>query len=115
VSARKTPILLRRSPLSNRVMALHRYTRKMIRGHEMIDTGMDGKQDVTGDFETLALMWLMDDGAEDIVGILDGVADGQLLTADEKAQVRVVRERIRAACERHNARLQAIEDGGEDV
>jgi hypothetical protein len=107
MAARKTPILLRRSPLTQQVVALHRYTRKIVRGCEVLDTGMDGKQDVTTDFETLALMWLMDDGAENIVSILDGVADGQPLTVEERAEVRVLRERIREACERHNDRVDA--------
>ncbi len=104
MSARKTPILLRRGPVSGRVMALHRYTRKTVRGNEVLDTGINGKQDVHDDFETLALSWLMDDGAEDIVAILDGAADGEPLTDEQRAQIRVVRERIREACESHNAR-----------
>lgn len=49
---------------------------------------------------------LLADDAPDLVGILDGVADGQQLTADECAQVRAFRERLKAACERHNARLE---------
>jgi hypothetical protein len=103
MTARKTPILLRRAPVSGRVMALYRYSTK----GKMIVCGDSGRQDVTADFEELMLSYLMDDGAADIVGILDGVADGQLLTLEERAQVRVVRERIREACERHNERNAA--------
>jgi hypothetical protein len=102
---RKTPILLRPSSFDDRVHALYRYTRKKVRGVDVIDCGMDGKWDVTDDFETLLLKRLMDDGAENIVGILDGAAQGIDLTDDERAEVRVVRERIREMCERHNARL----------
>lgn len=107
MAARKTPILLRRSPLSNRVMALYRYRTKTVRGAELIECGDSGRQDVTSDFEALMLAYLMDDGAENIVGILDGAADGEALTDEERAEVRVLRERVREACERHNAQMEA--------
>ena len=108
MTARKTPILLRRAPMSGRVMALHRYTSKTVRGREVLAAAFDGKQDVQDDFETLALQWLMDGGAENIVEILDGAALGYELTEDERAQIRVVRERLREACERHNERTALV-------
>lgn len=106
VTPRKTPILLRRSPLSGEVRALYRYSRKTLpSGREVIDCGSDGRWDVSHDYDALMLTELVDNGAEDIVGILDGVADGEPLTDDERAQVRVLRERLKTAIERHNTRL----------
>lgn len=103
MSARKTPILLRRGPLSGEVMAVFRYTLKTIRGREVIDAGMNGKQSVQADFDVLVLEELLDPDAQDIISILDGVADGESLTDDERAQVRAFRERLKAIAERHNA------------
>jgi hypothetical protein len=105
--ARKTPILLRRGPVSGRVNALTNY--RYVNGGKTIHVVGDGKHDVSGDFDVLVLMELVDDGAEDIVGILDGVADGQTLTDAERGQVRTFRERLRAMVERHNARVDARE------
>lgn len=103
MSPRKTPILLRRAPVSGEIMALYRYTRKTVRGRDVIDAGFDGKQSVSGDFYVLACQELLDPDAPDIVGILDGVADGQALTDEERIQVRAFRERLKAMVERHNA------------
>ena len=108
MSQRKTPILLRRGPVSGRVNALTRYSRLQRNGHELLKAATDSKHDVSADFDALMLEELFGDDSPDIVAILDGVADGQLLTADEKAQVRAFRERLRAACERHNARLEQV-------
>lgn len=102
---RKTPILLRRGPMSGRVQALTSY--RFVNEGRVLKVLGDGKHDVSGDFDALVLEELFAQDAPDIVGILDGVADGQLLTADEKAQVRVFRERLREICERHNARLDS--------
>jgi hypothetical protein len=108
---RKTPILLRRGPLSGDVMALHRYTHKTLpSGRKGVIAGFDGKQDVSHDFDALMLEELLDNGAEGIVGILDGVADGESLTDEERAQVRCLRERLKTAIERHNARQEDAED-----
>jgi hypothetical protein len=105
VTSRKTPILLRRAPLTGEVMALYRYTRKTVRGRDVIDAGFDGKQSVTGDFDALVLTELLDPDSPDMVGILDGVADGQSLNDEERTQVRAFRERLKTMVERHNARL----------
>lgn len=102
MSERKTPVPLRRGPLSGDVMALLRYTYKTVRGRDVIDTS--SKQNVTADFDALLLEGLLDPDAKDIASILDAVADGQLLTADEKAQVRAFRERLVVFIERHNTR-----------
>jgi hypothetical protein len=102
---RKTPILLRPSPLTGSVMALHRYTRKKIHGRDVLDSGVDGKQDVTADFDAIVLESLLDPDSPDIVGILDGVADGETLTDAERAQVRGFRERLKKIVERHNERV----------
>jgi hypothetical protein len=81
-------------------MALHRYSRK----GDILEAATDGKQDVSHDFDALMLEELIDNGADDIVGILDGVADGESLTDEERTQVRCLRERLKTAIERHNAR-----------
>jgi hypothetical protein len=103
--SRKTPVLLRRGPLSGDVNALLRYTRtKSPGGVELLKASE--KQDVTADFDALMLEELFgrDDDSPNIVAILDGVADGQELNAEERAEVRAFRERLAAACERHNKR-----------
>lgn len=104
---RKTPVRLSKSPLTDRVMALTRYSVQERNGRPLYKATEDGKHDVSADFDALMLEELIAADAPDIVGILDGVADGQRLTCDEKAQVRAFRERLRAACERHNARQAA--------
>lgn len=109
---RKTPVLLRRGPLTGDVVALLRYTHKTVRGREVIEA--ISKQDVTADFTVLMLDELMEADerwrdSPDIVGILDGVADGEELTAAERAQVRAFRERLAAACTRHNERGHGVQ------
>lgn len=106
MSERKTPILLRRGGLTGDVYAIYRYTRKTVRGRDVIDA--HAKQPVTADFDALVCMELLDDGAEDIIGILDGVADGKLLNEGERGQVREFRERLRVLVERHNARVEPV-------
>lgn len=105
--SRKTPILLRRAPLTGGVMALHRYTKKTVRGREVLDTGIDGKQDVTGDFDALVLEELMPDPGDSIIAELDGAARGFELTEAERQVIAAFRERLIAIVERHNARLEA--------
>ena len=100
---RKNPILLRRGPMSGRVQALTNY--RYLNGGETLKVLGDGKHDVSGDFDALMLEELFADDAPDIVSILDGAADGETLTDDERRQVRSFRERLRTVCERHNARL----------
>lgn len=84
-------------------MALLSYRYKVVRardGNEILEAS--SKQDVTADFTALMLEELIGPDAKDIVSILDGVADGEALTDDEKAQVRAFRGRLAAACIRHN-------------
>lgn len=100
MSERKTPVLLRRGPVSGNVTALLRYTFKLVNGHRILVAS--SKQDVTADYTALMLEELLDPDAQDIVSILDGVADGALLTVEEKEQVRAFRERLADACIRHN-------------
>lgn len=99
MSARKTPVLLRRGPLSGSINALTRYTRP---SPDLIQATMDGKHDVTADFDALVCEMLLDE-SPDIAGILDGVADGQRLTDDECQQVSDFRKNLVAIIERHNA------------
>lgn len=107
---RKTPILLRRGPMSGAVVAVHRYTRTSVNGRDIVKAALDGKQDVTADFDALCLDELFGEDAPDIVGVLDGAADGETLAEDERRQVRAFRERLRAMAERHNARQEEAKD-----
>lgn len=86
--------------MSGEVQAIHRYARR----DGIIVAAHDGKQSVQADYDALVLEELFADDAPDIVGILDGVADGQQLSDEECHQVRQFRERLKAACLRHNAR-----------
>lgn len=117
--ARKTPILLRRAPLSGRINVLTNYGRKEINGKDIIDVRGDGKHDVTTAFYAIALEELLDgkghpehdasQPAPDIVSILDGVADGDPISDEQRAQVRAFRERLRNMCVAHNARIESGE------
>lgn len=102
MSARKTPVLLRRSPVTGDVMALLRYTITETAHGDLLRSS--SKQDVTADFTALMLEELIDPDARDIVAILDGVADGEPIADEQRAQVRAFRERLAAACIRHNER-----------
>jgi MoxR-like ATPase len=102
MTQRKTPILLRPSPLTGEVMALYRYSRKMIRGREVLDSGLDGKQPVTADFDAIVLELLMDD-APDITAALDGAARGLELNDAERLEISNLRASLVKIIERHNA------------
>lgn len=109
MSERKTPILLRPAAMSGGVHALYRYRHKRLaNGRDVIEASYNGKQDVTADFDVLVLKTLLDPDSPNIVGILDGVADGETLTDAERAEVRAFRERLKALIVRHNARLDAV-------
>lgn len=102
MSTRKIPILLRESPMTKRVYAAYRYTFKQIGGgREVLAIASNGKQDVTADFDALVLEHLMGDGPK-IVEQLDGAAKGFELSADEREEVRVFRDRLIEIVERHN-------------
>lgn len=102
MATRKTPILLRRAPVSGGIVALHRYTRKTIRGRDVLDAGFDGKQDVTADFDALVCELLLNP-APKIIEQLDGAARGMELTDGEREEVRAFREALCVIVERHNA------------
>jgi hypothetical protein len=82
-------------------MALTRYTWK--NGGKILQAATDGKHNVTADYTALMCEELLDPDSPDIIGILDGVADGESLTDEERVQVRAFRERLKKAVERHNA------------
>lgn len=116
--ARKNPVLLRRGPVSGRIYALTNYRRS---GDGPITVVGDGKHDVTAAFYALMLEELLD-GAEhmggaaelpspDIIVILDGVADGDVLDKQHQRQVRSFRERLARIVEDHNARIESGELG----
>lgn len=116
--ARKTPILLRRAPLSGRINVLTNYSRKEINGLDMIQVRGDGKHDVSAAFYALLTQELLDgechtdlaaQPSPDIIAILDGAADGEKLSNDERAQLRSFRERLREIVEAHNTRAETGE------
>lgn len=107
MNPRKTPILLRESPLAGKIQALTRYTRKQVGDKEILRASPDGKHDVTADFDALMLKALLGDDCPDICATLDGVRLGQLLTAAEKAEISAFRTRLVAVIERHNGTVTA--------
>lgn len=115
--ARKTPVLLRRAPLSGDINVLTNYSRN---GDGPIKVRGDGKHDVSAAFYALLTQELLDgechtdvagESSPDIIAILDGAADGDQLSDDQRAQVRSFRERLREIVEDHNARIESGELG----
>lgn len=101
MSERKTPILLRKGPLSGTIQAIYRYTHQpngVIRA--------TGKQDVQADFDHLLLDELIPDSKSSIVAELDGAARGLELNETEREVIREFRERLIVVIERHNARRE---------
>lgn len=111
MAERKTPILLRPGGLTGGCWALYRYSRKTIRGREVIECGSGGKQDVTADFDRMLLHELMPDAGCSIVAELDGAAQGMELDDDERKVIREFRERLITIIERHNACLDSSPSG----
>lgn len=115
--ARKTPVLLRRAPISGGVNALTNY--RWSKDKSFLKAIGDGKHDVTAGFYALMLQELLDGEGHaervasqptpDIIAILDGVADGDELTEAQRGQVRAFRERLRAIVEDHNQRIESGE------
>lgn len=101
---RKTPILLRRGPLSGRVEALTRYSYKRVRGREVLEA--HEKHDVSRDFDALVLEELIPDPKDSIISELDGAARGFELAEPERKVIADFRERLVALVERHNARVE---------
>jgi hypothetical protein len=112
-------VLLRRAPISSRINVLTNYRRKVVGESDMITVVGDGKHDVTAAFYALMLEELFDGKGHaeheaslpspDIVSILDGAADGDDLSDEQRAQIRSFRERLCAIAEDHNARAEAGE------
>lgn len=98
MTAHKTPILLRESPLTKRIMALTRYTRK----GDLIEVHTDGKHDVTADFDAIVLEHLLDPDCGDICAQLDGAARGMKLTKKDRQEVKRFRKRLIVIIKRHN-------------
>lgn len=113
MTRRKTPILLRRGPVSGAINALTRYTYKTVRGREVLEA--HEKYDVSSDFDTLMLEELMPDKDDSIIAELDGAAKGEDLTEDERKVIADFRERLIIVIERHNARLKTEVSGGVDA
>jgi hypothetical protein len=104
MSQRKTPILLRQGPVSGRVHAIFRYTRSKGRnGRDIIKASLDGKEDVTADFDALVCELLFDPDSPKIIEQLDGASrSGISLTEAERDEIKKFRERLIVLVERHN-------------
>ena len=102
MSARKTPILLRRGPISGRINAVFRYTKQNNNGIELFRAATDGQQDVTADFDALVLEMLFDPDSPRIIEQLDGAAIGADLTYEERKEISKFRARLIEITERHN-------------
>ena len=119
MSARKTPVLLRRAPLSGRINVLTNYVRgEAPGGQTMIEVRGDGKHDVTAAFYAILLEELLDgeghegvagEAASSLIAILDGAADGEQLSKRDRNELRAFRERMVEIVDDHNARLEAGE------
>jgi hypothetical protein len=105
VSARKNPVLLRRSPLSGGVNALTNY-RRVAHPNDpesyILHAATNGKHDVTADFDALVLEALLDPDSPDIVEILEGCLLGEVLTGVEEKELRAFLDNLIALIERHN-------------
>jgi hypothetical protein len=101
MSARKTPILLRESPLTKRIYALTRYR---LREREALSLEVvgDGRCDVTADFDALVCELLLGP-APKIIEQLDGAARGMELTREERQEIEAFRQALVRLVERHNA------------
>lgn len=109
--ARKTPVLLRRGPLSGNINALLRYTREERNGREFLKAS--DKQDVTADFDALVCEILYGDGHDgppcpDIVFLLDKCAAGEALDEHEARQMDGFHGRFKKLVERHNSRVGTV-------
>jgi hypothetical protein len=102
MSTRKTPVLLRRGPMSGIVQAITNY-RSSKEGY--IKVVGDGKHDVQSDFDTLLLEELIPDPQSTIMAELDGAARGMKLNEHERQIIAEFRKRLVTVIERHNARL----------
>lgn len=102
----RKPIKLRWSSLSGSVFALRQYSEA---GGALKVTGPNGKDDVTADFDALVLEILVPDPASDIFAILDGAADGEDLSFEQRLELREFRERLVEIAARHNSRLEAAD------
>src|ERR1035438_2903780 len=102
--ARKTPILLRKSPLTERIQVITNYkmeTRPS--GVEMVKViGNDGKHDVTADFDALVLEALLDDDANDALCTIDALCDSETCDDAQLGRLRIFHGRFAELVERHN-------------
>lgn len=102
MTERKTPILLREGPISGAIHALYRYKWKTLdNGHRVIESGLNGKWDVTADFDALVCELLLEP-APDIISILDGVARDLPLDDGERMRAEAFRSALVRLVERHN-------------
>ncbi len=104
MSARKTPLLLRRSPLTGEVHALTAYTQ----AGGVLRARLNGKHDVTADFGALVCELLLDDASEalpilDRLSLLEEPGEAPGLTLPEQMELRSFFEALRRVAERHNA------------
>lgn len=100
---RKTPVLLRKSPLTNTIQAITRYTMSQRpNGREMVKVIGDGKHDVTADFDAIVLETLLGDDAGDALCTIDALCDGETCDDAQLGRLRIFHGRFAELVERHN-------------
>lgn len=101
MSARKTPVLLRRTPLSGGVAALTRYTYK--NDGRVLQAAADGKHDVTADFDALVCEMLLDDAPDTLPILQTFVEGGTEFTTEDRLQIGEFYDALVRIVRRHNA------------
>lgn len=102
----KNPILLRQGPLSGEVHAIRRYTRKQVRGREVINA-ID-KDVVTLDFNAVMLQRLFgdDNDLQPLLGkAMEGAYEAGAITKDERNRIVPLLTRLEEAIEQVNAEI----------
>lgn len=111
MSKRKTPVLLRRAPMSGGVNALTNYRRS----GDMLRVVGDGKHDVTAGFYAIMLEELMDGKgtssgydkpSPNIIAILDRAREGEVLFGADREELRSFLGRLRTIVVDHNERSE---------
>jgi hypothetical protein len=100
----KHPVLLREGPMSGEVHAIRRYTRKQVRGQEVINA-ID-KDVVTSDFEHVMLARLFGDdtGMQPLLGkAMDAAYGAGGITKEENNRIVEFLARLEDAINRTNA------------
>jgi hypothetical protein len=97
---RKTPVLLRKGPVTGTIQALTNY--RWRNGGRVLQATDTGKHDVTADYDALTLETLLDPDAQEAACIIDQVIKGVPITAMQRKELRAFHGHLAAIIERHN-------------